>query len=256
MRKFLIAVILFDILNTFTYSQKNENIETVNTNSLASGATISMEFVKGKSHNKPSFAIWVETNDGKYIQTLFLTNSVNKGNYKYGKNIQGKWHASFKDYPASLPYWMHKSEKADNKKKVLEADAVTGATKKPDYHIPALVPDAYSGATPKSSFILNTKTDDKQNRKFRIFLEVNQTWDCNDYWHNAKYPDEPDYKSSCQPALIYAVDVDLDNLLESYILNPIGHSHFSGKDGNLYTDLSSLTTAIQIFDKIIVRIKT
>ena len=30
----------------------------------------------------------------------------------------------------------------------------------------------------------------------------------------------------------------------------IGHSHYSGKDGNLYPDLSTLTTAVQIVKSI------
>jgi hypothetical protein len=46
----------------------------------------------------------------------------------------------------------------------------------------------------------------------------------------------------------------LDSELTEYYLNPIGHSHYSGKDGLLYTDLSTFTTALQIAEKIVVRV--
>ncbi len=256
MKKVFFIIIAF-ILNSYIFGQTNKptSADTVNSNVYGDGALFEIEFIKGKSHNKPSFVVWIDSPDGKYLQTLFVTKSVNKGNYTYGKNIQGKWHASYKEYPAALPFWFHRIGKTKYKEGKLNTDATTGATKKPDYYVPGLVPDAYSGATPKSSFVLNAKAEKMPERKIRLLLEVNQTWDWNDFWHNTKYMGDQDYQSSCQPAVVYAVDIDLDNLLESYILNPIGHSHYSGKDGNLYTDLSTLTTALQIFDKITVKIK-
>jgi len=42
--------------------------------------------------------------------------------------------------------------------------------------------------------------------------------------------------------------------VEYYVLNPIGHSHYSGLDGPLYTDLTSITNALTIFSKIEVRL--
>jgi hypothetical protein len=35
----------------------------------------------------------------------------------------------------------------------------------------------------------------------------------------------------------------------------IGHSHYAGKDGNLYQDTSTLTTALQIAGKIVVKVE-
>jgi hypothetical protein len=34
----------------------------------------------------------------------------------------------------------------------------------------------------------------------------------------------------------------------------IGRSHHSGADGNLYKDIETLTTALQIADKVVVRV--
>jgi hypothetical protein len=36
---------------------------------------------------------------------------------------------------------------------------------------------------------------------------------------------------------------------------PVGHSHYSGKTGEIFPDLSTLTTALRIADSIIVRVK-
>ena len=32
-------------------------------------------------------------------------------------------------------------------------------------------------------------------------------------------------------------------------MNPIGHSHYSGKDGQLYTNLTSFSTALELLDQ-------
>jgi hypothetical protein len=38
-------------------------------------------------------------------------------------------------------------------------------------------------------------------------------------------------------------------------LNPVGHSHYSGKDGELYDDLNTLSTALKIADRITVTVQ-
>jgi hypothetical protein len=48
--------------------------------------------------------------------------------------------------------------------------------------------------------------------------------------------------------------VDQKDLRDKYIMMPIGHSHPSGQTGELFTDLSTLTTALQIADSIVVKI--
>jgi len=60
--------------------------------------------------------------------------------------------------------------------------------------------------------------------------------------------------ASCQPSLIYAVTIN-PNSDEEYFMNPIGHGHYAGKDGNLYTDLGSFTTALNIVKKVNVKLK-
>jgi len=196
-----------------------------------------LDFQKGSAHNHPSFVLWAEYMDGQYIQTLFISRSVGTGVYEHGDPSSGEWEPGEIRRPASLPYWAHKrNEKAND-----------------GLFVPSLenpVPDAYTGATPAGDFRVYTRFDSDPPRQFRILFEINQTWDWNEYWTNNKYPDNQEYKTSCQPALVYAAEVDLDNPQSRYELKPIGHSHYAGETGELFPDLNTLTTALEIIQSL------
>ena len=117
------------------------------------------------------------------------------------------------------------------------------------------VPDGYTGATPVKGFVLNTRADKELPPVYRILFEINQNWDWNEYWTNNKFPDDENYKMSCQPALVYEAVIHKDKAISSIAMKPIGHSHYSGKTGELFPDLSTLTTALYIADSIIVRVR-
>jgi hypothetical protein len=198
----------------------------------------------GMSHNHPSFVFWIEDMDGNYLTTLYVTGYVASGVFRYADAGTGKW----KDVkgesvrPASLPYWAHKR----------------GIVSRDSLYIPVPenpVPDAYSGATPPGNFVLLAETGISLPEKFRVLFEVNQTWDWNEYWTNNKFPGDADYQSSCQPSLIYAVTINTQDEIEKYFLNPIGHGHYSGDNGRLYTDLSTITTALHIYVKTLIEVK-
>ncbi len=86
-------------------------------------------------------------------------------------------------------------------------------------------------------------------------LELNQTWDWNEYWFNARFPDEKEYRTSSQPALVYAADLNSEERGTETQFRPIGHAHYSGKNGSLTTDLSTITTALKIAKNITVKIQ-
>ena len=117
------------------------------------------------------------------------------------------------------------------------------------------VPDAYTGATPSGSFRLASKTDIPLKGKVKIIFEINQPWDWNEYWTNTLYPEDAEYKTSCQPAVIYSALIDMDSPGTTIELKPVGHSHYSGKTGNLYADISTITTAMHIAENITVSVK-
>ena len=116
------------------------------------------------------------------------------------------------------------------------------------------IADAYTGPTPGKSFILHSKLDEAGLRKFNVLFEINQTWDWNEFWTNNKFPDDEEYKTSCQPALVYSVSIDLDNPEEEYNMVPVGRSHHSGANGELFSDLETMTTALHIAEEILVRL--
>ena len=55
--------------------------------------------------------------------------------------------------------------------------------------------------------------------------------------------------------IVYAVDIDTAKPETEYTMNPLGHSHYAGKDGSINTDLKTITTALQIAKRITVKIK-
>jgi hypothetical protein len=179
--------------------------------------------------------------DENYIQTLFVTKSFATGIFGHGPLNDTLWgtEPGMAKRPAALPYWWHKCDRGSVKTVVPAPD---------DPFV-----DAYTGATPEGSFTLRIKTDKTGTGKFRILMEINQPWDWNEYWTNNKFPDDYAYKSSSQPSVVYSATIDPGSKIKEFYLNPIGHGHHSGKDGFLYTDLSTITTAGRIVNKIIVK---
>lgn len=241
------VILLFLILTSATLSygqsgKKKNNIpadETITTNVEGLGVVLTIDFHKGPEHNHPLMAIWIEDMDGRYIQTLYVSQSIAKGVFAFGDKTTGKWKPGEILRPAALPYWSHKRNVINDKGNYMP---------RPGYE----VADAYSGATPRSDFRLITRTDTVMGKKFRILCEINQSWDWNNHWTNTKFPDDAEYKTSSQPAVVYAGEIDPLKAGEIIGLKPIGRSHHSGADGNLYQDLETLTSALKIVSGITV----
>jgi hypothetical protein len=237
----IVAFLLFSSFQNTGKSQSTSN--SIQTNKGEKGLNLEIKFLKGKSFNHPTFSFWVEDLEGNYIETLLVTQYVAKGVYGHGALGNGKWDSKPgpAERPSTLPVWLHKHMK-DSGGKLL-----------PSPENP--VPDAITSATPSGDFVLNTVVKNKLPKKFRLMMEINQTWDWNEYWNNSLFPDDFQFKVSCQPALVYATTIDCDKPQNECYLNPIGHSHYSGKDGELYTDISTLTTAKDIVFKVYAVIK-
>ncbi|HKM94086.1 MAG TPA: hypothetical protein VJY41_10565 [Prolixibacteraceae bacterium] len=240
----LITIIVFTLQGCKSKQMSELVFENISTNNSEKGVEMEIKFMKGPSHNHPTFTFWIEDLDGNYIETLFVTRYLATGIYGHGSLGEGKWDnkPGKAQRPSTLPYWLHK------KGTIEESTSFLPSPENP-------MPDAITGATPKGDFILNTRSTKPLPDKFNLMMEINQPWDWNEFWHNNLYPDDANYKSSCQPALIYSVLVDRTTNTDTFYLNPIGHSHYSGKDGKLYTDLSTITTAKEITNKVSVRIK-
>lgn len=201
-------------------------------------ARILVNFHNGPSFNYPTYVLWQEDLAGNVEKTLFITKAYASGIFGHQMVGDSIWlktsGASYQ--PAALPYW------------TLKKGAIGSGNSIPTPEKPFL--DGYTGATPLGDFSLTTSLE----KKFpvRIFLEVNQPWDWNEFWTNNKYPDNPAYKHSAQPSLIYAVTIDKNE--GTYFMNPVGYGDPKGQTGTLFTDLRSITTAKNIFESIEIQI--
>lgn len=215
--------------------------ETLRTNQDAGGTPLSLVFTKGEHHNYPLMVVWTEDTDGKFIETLYVAQSIGTGIYQHGQADKGKWKPGPIRRPAALPYWGHKRGiKASDGLYIPDPDSQ--------------MPDAITGATPQDNFILETKTAKEMDKPFKVLLEINQSWDWNEYWTNNKYPDDENYKTSSQPSVVYSATIDPSKAGRKIELKPVGHGHYAGANGELNEDLSTLTTALEIAEKITVEI--
>lgn len=238
----ILAALLFSRCKTKEYALAGETFlfSTVN---HGNGYKIELQFKKGSEHNYPLMAVWVEDIEGNFIQTLYVAMSVAKGKFAHASAKDGQWISGPLRRPATLPYWAHRQ------------NSVTG-NEDPFPSPKNPVADAYTGATPKGDFILKSVTEKILNDPFRVWFEINQFFDFNEFWTNSRYPDDKDYKTSGQPALIYASDVIFpDSLPVTKTLHLVGHSHYSGINGNLYSSLHTITTAKKIVSSIQVTVK-
>lgn len=204
--------------------------------------TIEFDVKKGKAFGYPLMAMWIEDEKGDYVQSLFVPKSIASSEFNYGNEGE----PDFVRRPEAIPYWAHK-------RGVKAADGL---------YIPlgkAYDIDAVSGATPTSDFIIKSKANLGKLEKFKVLMEINQSYDWNEFYSKNKFPNDKIYSGSGQvgqPAIVYSVDVDLNQIKSSknYLLEAVGHSHHSGKTGDLYADMSNITTALEIIDRGIVKI--
>lgn len=230
------------LLTLFSCKTKEHLVGYENINdslNLSGSQDMMMEFTQGKSFNHPTMVIWMEDMAGNYMKTLYITKAYASGIFGHKMVGDTIWLPveGISIQPAALPYWTHRK------------GLINQSTLVPNPENPFV--DAYTGATPQSSFTYKTKTNNV--KQFRVLVEFNQTWDWNNHWSNDKFPDNNAYKHSAQPSLIYSVEVN--NKDSIFYLNPIGHGSPTGEDGKLYTNLETLSTALDIFSEIRITIK-
>ena len=239
-RKIMLATLLA-IAIAASGKKKPEVFTEENYGVKNTGTSLTLTFEKGKAHNHPLYAIWLADENGRFIQTLYVSESIGHGIFKRVSRKTGHWIAGEIQRPASLPYWAYQRGIKN------EYGTYLPTPKQPEV-------DAYTGATPQTSFVMHLKTEKPLNGKYKIMLELNQSWDWNEFWTNDRFPEDKEYKTSSQPALVYSTDIDTAKPAAAYEMKPVGHSHYSGQDGSLTADLSSMTTALDIAGKIVVKL--
>ena len=88
--RILIAAIL--LMAVFASAKKKPDTFSSYIYGLNDQCTVlSLKFEKGKEHNHPLFAVWLADENGKYIQTLYVSKSVGKGYFEHGSRNTGRW---------------------------------------------------------------------------------------------------------------------------------------------------------------------
>lgn len=235
-------------------SNKPERKTVISTRQKVAGEELKLEIEEGeywlhelkvipwlpiiKVKNPPQIAVWIEDEAGNHLKTLYVTKRTAKQEWRKApgdstpkEEIRRK---------ASLPHWAHQ-------RGVQYADGLYLPTKSNP------LADVITSATPEGSFELATKLG-SEVKKFIIKAEVNNSADFNKYYPKDAKLGAKNYSGgewgSGQPAVVYAAKVDLTTEQKIYQLKLIGHSSPDGSSGELVRDLSKLTTARGIVDKI------
>lgn len=212
---------------------------------------LSLDLLRGEHYWHPQMAIWVEDSAGNFIQTLFISKATAEGLFFGGRSKE-----NFKTFDETtdasgdyrrvdaLPVWSHKRNiKYDDGMYV------------PPHHQPIV--DGTSGPTISESFLLKTSTEDLE--KFKVRVEINVAFDDNEFYSEFDFPDDDVYHSGTgqlgQPSIIFESKVDTEDGQDYYLMNLIGHGHRSGQTGELSANLSTLTTAKQIVERIVLGVK-
>ncbi len=206
----------------------------IQTNTDLAGQAIGVEVLMGKPSHTPTLAIWVEDAQGNYLQDLYVSQKLAQEKFI---NFQHKRR------PEALPVWSHR-------RAVEAADGLFV----PDQDNP--IADGMTGATPTTSWILQSRLDPSID-SVRVFMEINQSYDWNTFYHEEAFPDDPIYSGPGkvgQPALVYATAVL--NLKEPIIdkMQLLGRAHHSGSDGEIRTDLVNMSTALEMVERVLVEI--
>ena len=228
---------------------KGSEFELIRLPNALGEIAVEVEVKKGPAFQYPLFVIWAEDMEGNYLQTLYVSRSIATSVFQYGKKAGDQWEPAVVRRPEALPRWSHKR----GVKSVDGYYLPVGGNQDDDL-------DGYTGATPFNDFMLNTKLQQREKPAVRIFLEVNQSYDWNEYYNQNRFPGDEVYSGSGkvgQPAIVYSAEIFLkEGSKQSYFLEPVGHSHHSGETGELFADLSNISTALEIVDRVIITIRS
>lgn len=192
-------------------------------------------FLGLKRRNPPQMAIWIESPEGAYLATVYVTRRIASQSWRMAGGNRRR---------EALPHWCHR-------RGVRYADGLYLPTREEP------LPDAVSGATPRGGFEARFVRDTAWGC-FVVKVEVNHSTDFNDTWPRSAREGEAGWTGgrygSGQPALVYAAVIDPASEERSVEARLVGHSSPDGSDGRVTADLKGLTSALRIIDRIVVRL--
>ena len=156
----------------------------------------------------PQIACWIETPDGQFVDTVYVTSKGAKKSF-FSAPASGR--------PEALPVWYHLQSKAAS-----SIDAVSSAT-------------AASASEHKAKFGASLAPG-----RYQVFLEVNRSYD-----YNATYT-KANSGVNGQPSVIYRAELTVGKDPNSASFIPIGTGSVDGSSGGVAPGLDGITTALKI----------
>ena len=189
------------------------------------GFVFYIELTKGMCQ----LAVWVEDEKGTFVDTVYVTRKIAKkglGNRKGG--IDDKMGGS---RLSALPVWAHR-----------RGVDYGGGNFYPEKEPPKdkALPDAVTSATPGSGEFKWTWNPEKvlAPGRYHFYIEVNKSFDDNDA-HDYSW-----YRG--QPSVIWQGTLVVGDALSTAKAKIIGHGDPAGANGNITSDVSTLTTALEL----------
>ncbi len=209
---------------------------------------ITIDLLRSEHYWHPQMAVWTEDSEGNYLETIFVSKATARGLFFGGRSKENfrtfdEKKDAVGDYRRvnALPVWSHK-------RGVTYADGMYVPTNKNP------LPDAITGETLIDNFKLLTSV--KRSDSFVLKMEINVAFDDNEYYSEYDFPDDEVYHNGTgqlgQPSIIFEAPIDMNDGKKYYLMELVGHGHHSGQTGEIYSDLSTLTTAKQIVERIVV----
>lgn len=212
---------------------------------------LTIDLLRSEHYWHPQMAIWTEDSLGNYLETLYVTKSTAKGIFFGGRSKQ-----NFKQFDEAkdaigdyrrvdaLPVWSHQ-------RGVRYADGLYAPTRENP------LPDAISGATITDNFKLALST--QYRKRFRVKIEINVAFDDNEFYSEFDFPDDEIFHSDTgqlgQPSIIFDTEIDMTDGKHYYLMELTGHGHPSGQTGEIYREIATLTTALEIVERIVVGVE-
>lgn len=166
----------------------------------------------------PQIAVWCEDMNGNLIETVYISGKISDF-IKKGERIE------------ALPVWRTKYLKN-------EASKVDGV----------------GGATQTKGVMCSTAMKCVLPESFRVVAEINNSFDYNEYYTKDGAKGTEKSGVNGQPSLIYMKEM-ANNEKSNVKLELYGCGSLTGKDGEIYKDLSKITTAKEIAQSINIQIK-
>jgi len=178
----------------------------------------------------PQVVFWLEDDQGNYLETLYLTKSLSDSSF-----TQSPFDEEVIRRVEALPVWSHQRNKRSSDGLLI-----------PDSK-GAVDLDGLTAPTPTGHYQLRTRIP--ANKKLHLMMEINRSFDFNEFYTEDRYPDDPIYSGSGfsgQPSVIYRGIIEPNGANKQFTLEAVGHGHHSGQTGELFSDLSEITTALQL----------